>query len=180
MTPEDHLALLAGAVAAGPATWADLGSGTGSFTIALAEHLGGRGKIISVDRDWRALGEQERALRSRFPHLDLQVITADFTTLTDMSGLDGVLMANSLHFQRDAAGFLGRVKTWLDPGGILIVVEYDIELPNPWVPHPMPWRRFAALAQSGEWSGVRLLDSRPSRYHRRVYSAAATPGKSPA
>lgn len=180
MTHEDHLALLAGAVPTGPATWADLGSGTGSFTIALAELLGGRGTIISVDRDRRALREQERALRSRFPNLDLRLITGDFTALDGLSGLDGVVLANSLHFQRDAEGFLGRVRTWLAPGGILIVVEYDIELPNLWVPHPLPWRRFAAAVEAAGLSGARLLDSRPSRYHRRVYSATATAGKVPA
>ena len=177
MTHEDHLALLAEGVTTGPATWADLGSGTGSFTIALAELLGGEGKIISVDRDGRALREQEQVLRSRFPRLEVQLIARDFTTLADISGLDGVVMANSLHYQPDAEGFLRKVKAWLKPGGRLIVVEYDIEMPNPWVPHPMSWRRFSAIAGTVGFSAVRLLDSRSSRYHRRVYSAAAAAGE---
>ncbi len=176
MTPEDHIALLAAGVTAGPAAWADLGSGTGAFTLALASLLGGQGRILSVDRDERALKEQEQRLRARFPGLQLQVVAGDFTTLADVTGLDGILMANSLHFQRDAGPLLARMRTWLKPGGRLIVVEYDIVLPNPWVPHPVSYARFAATAEAAGYHGVRLLGTRPSRYHRQVYSAAATPG----
>jgi SAM-dependent methyltransferase len=179
MSPEDHLALLAGAVRPGPGVWADLGSGTGAFTIALAELLGGHGRILSVDRDRRALEEQELTLRARFPEVELEPVVGDFTTLADISGLAGIVMANSLHFQRDAAGVLRKLKAWLRPGARLVVVEYDIELPNPWVPHPVPFRRFAAMVKAAGFSAARLLESRPSRYHRRVYSAAAAAGAAP-
>ncbi len=178
MTPEDHIALIARGVRGHQTphgrVWADLGSGAGAFTIALATLLGGEGKILSVDRDARALREQEKVLRARFPRLAVEFAVRDFTTLTGLSDLDGVVMANSLHFQRDAEGFLERLRGWLRPEGTLIVVEYDIELPNPWVPHPVPYRRFAKIAPEAGFSDVRLLGSLPSRYHRRVYAAAAT------
>ena len=173
MTHEDHVDLLRGAVTAGPGVWADLGSGTGSFTVALAEILGGEGKILSVDRDQKALREQEQVLRDRFPRLQVELIARDFTTLADTTGLDGIVMANSLHYQRNASEFLKKARTWLTRGGVLVVVEYDIELPNPWVPHPVPYRRFVAMAEAAGLTGARLLAVRPSRYHRRVYSATA-------
>ncbi len=189
MTPEDHIALIAEGVRGSafgeagenalrrrPGVWADLGSGTGAFTIALATLLGGEGKILSVDKDARALRGQEAALRTRFPRLAVELVARDFTALTGISDLDGVLMANSLHYHRDAPGFLERVSTWLRPAGTLIVVEYDIELPNPWVPHPVSYRRFARIAPPAGFSGVRLLGTRPSRYHRQVYAAAAAAG----
>jgi precorrin-6B methylase 2 len=47
--------------------WVDLGSGTGAFTLALAELVGPAGQIHSVDRDRRALRQQERIMRGRFP-----------------------------------------------------------------------------------------------------------------
>ncbi len=173
MTPEDHIALIAPSAARPGGAWADLGSGTGAFTIALATLMGGEGKILSVDKDARALREQERVLRARFPRLAVEFVARDFTTLTGVSDLDGVVMANSLHFQRDAEGLLERLKGWLRPDGTLIVVEYDIELPNPWVPHPVPYRRFVGMAEAAGFTGARLLAVRPSRYHRRVYSATA-------
>ncbi len=180
MTPEDHIALIAGGVADAdggrPRVWADLGSGTGAFTIALATILRGEGKILSVDRDARSLREQEAVLRARFPRLAVELVARDFTTLSGVSDLDGVVMANSLHYHRDAPGFLETLRTWLRPGGALIVVEYDIELPNPWVPHPLSYRRFARIAPPAGFSGVRLLGTRTSRYHRQVYAASARAG----
>jgi len=97
--------------------------------------------------------------------------TADFTSLSGLSNLDGVLMANSLHFQRNAGEVLRRVSEWLAPGGSLVIVEYDIELPSPWVPYPVPFRRLVKIADAAGLGPVRLVETRPSRYHRRVYSA---------
>ena len=171
MTHEDHLALLRGGVKAGTALWADLGSGTGAFTMALAALLGGEGRILSVDRDARALAEQERSMRARFPRLVVELAAADFTRLTGISGLDGVVMANSLHFQRDAEGVLRGVKGWLLPAGRIVIVEYEVSLPNPWVPYPVPFKRLLRLAEAAALGPARLLETRPSRYHGRVYSA---------
>jgi len=171
MTHEDHLALLRGAGAARGGFWADLGSGTGAFTSALAELMGGEGRIVSVDRDARSLAEQERVLRGQFPHLQIEFVTADFTSLSGLSELDGILMANSLHFQRNAVDVLRKVRGWLAAGGSLVIVEYDIERANPWVPFPVPFRRLAEIADAAGFESVRLLETRPSRYHRSVYSA---------
>jgi len=171
MTREDHLALLRGLVKGRAGYWADLGSGTGAFTSALAELMGGEGRILSVDRDSSALAEQESTLRAQFPQLEIRMSTADFTSLSGLSNLDGVLMANSLHFQRNAGEVLRRVSEWLAPGGSLVIVEYDIELPSPWVPYPVPFRRLVKIADAAGLGPVRLVETRPSRYHRRVYSA---------
>jgi ubiquinone/menaquinone biosynthesis C-methylase UbiE len=171
LTQADHIALLEGGIQARGGFWADLGSGTGAFTVALAKLLGGEGRILSVDRDARALAVQERTVRGLFPRLDLQVAARDFTTLSGVSGLDGILMANSLHFQQDAEEVLRRVGAWLAPGGSLLIVEYDVEGANPWVPYPVPFRRLVGVAQAAGYAPARLLATRPSRYHGSVYSA---------
>lgn len=137
----------------------------------MAELLGPEGRIYSVDSDARSLRVQEQELRMRFPLLRVQFIRADFNDRLDISGLDGIVMANSLHFQKDACAVLLHVSRWLKPGGRIVVVEYDIEIPNPWVPYPVPFSRLPAAAACAGLSDPRLLDSRPSRYHRRVYSA---------
>jgi len=152
-------------------SWADLGSGTGAFTLALGALLGGEGRILSVDRDARALAEQERVVRRRFPRLELKVAAHDFTTLAGISGLDGIIMANSLHFQRNAEEVLRRSGDWLKPLGSLVIVEYDVERSNPWVPFPVPFGRLARIAGAAGLGAARLLATRPSRYHGQVYSA---------
>ena len=45
MNHQDHVNLLRGGVLSTGVIWADLGSGTGAFTLALADLLGGTGEI---------------------------------------------------------------------------------------------------------------------------------------
>ena len=56
MDHRDHVGLLRegvqrDGVVAPRATWADIGAGTGAFTLALADLLGPGARIVSVDRD---------------------------------------------------------------------------------------------------------------------------------
>src|SRR5437879_11156020 len=98
----DHVMLLReGMARPGPRTgevWADLGSGKGAFTLALADLLGPGAVIHSVDRDERALKAQRQAVEARFQDASVQYWRADFTGPVNLPPLDGVLMANSLHF----------------------------------------------------------------------------------
>ena len=98
MTHEDHVALIRAAVeAAGPGgPWADLGSGGGAFTLALADLLGPGATIYSVDRDRSSLSEQERAMRSRFPAVHVEYVHADFTRPLDLPPLDGIVSENAI------------------------------------------------------------------------------------
>lgn len=153
-------------------TWADLGAGTGNFTRALGELLGPQATIYAVDRDARAL-ERQRAERAAIAGA-LHVLQADVSRRLDLPPLDGVLMANLLHFQRDQAGLLGRVYDLLRPGGRLLLVEYDMKLPVPWVPFPVPPTRFAELARQAGFIGHSEVGVRSSPSSgREMYAAAA-------
>ncbi len=169
MTPDDHVALIREGAAEG-GSWADLGSGTGAFTRALATLLGDAARIYAEDRDAGALRTLQRDLGSRFPLV--RAVHADFTEDMPIPRLDGILMANSLHFHADACAVLSHAARWLRPGGRLIIIEYDIETANPWVPYPLPWARLAPVLECAGLSRARLLGTRPSRFHRRVYAAA--------
>jgi SAM-dependent methyltransferase len=132
----DHVALLRAGVPKRGGRWADFGSGTGAFTLALADLLGPAGEIISIDRDASALRQQEASMRARFPEVSVEYRIADFTHPLDLAPLDGVVMANSLHFHRDKLPIVQRIRGYLRPGGHLILVEYDTDQGNPWVPYP--------------------------------------------
>ncbi len=80
MNHHDHVNLIRGGVPETGGVWADLGSGAGAFTLALAELVGATGEIYSIDKDAAALREQERTMRARFPNAVVHYRAADFTT----------------------------------------------------------------------------------------------------
>jgi SAM-dependent methyltransferase len=166
----DHVRLLGGAPAPGE-VWAELGSGAGAFTLALAELLGPGGTIYSVDRDAGALRQQAQALRARFPATTVRQLTADFTRPLDLPALDGVLMANALHFVREKGPVLALVRGYLKPGGRLVLVEYNVDRGNFAVPHPLAYPTWAALAARSGFAGTRQLAAVPSRFLGEIYSA---------
>lgn len=176
MRHEDHVALLRDGIAALDGVWADLGSGSGAFTLALADLLGPSARIYSVDRDERALLEQEWTMRARFPDRALTYRVADFTQPLDLPPLDGVVMANSLHFQRDKHRVLQLARGYLKPRGRLMLIEYNVDRGNAWVPYPLSYATWEALARANGLVETRLLATRPSRFLREIYSAVSLRG----
>ncbi|HKY51973.1 MAG TPA: class I SAM-dependent methyltransferase [Candidatus Limnocylindria bacterium] len=168
MDHADHVRLLKGGVPRG-GRWADLGAGTGAFTLALAELVGPGGEVIAVDRDARALGELEAAVTRG--GATVRTMRADFTRAMDLASLDGVVMANSLHFVRDKAAALAHVHRLLRPGGRLVLVEYDADRGNEWVPYPLTFETWRDLADANGFGETRKLASVPSRFLHAIFSA---------
>jgi trans-aconitate methyltransferase len=152
-----------------PSTWADLGCGDGTFTLALADRLAPGSTIHAIDRDAHALGKLPRTAGT----VRIKTYVADFTQAWPFtSGLDGILMANSLHFVESSREFLRRCSTALAPSGRLLIVEYDTDAANPWVPHPVSLASFSRLADDIGFRRVQKLGSRRSRYQRAALYAA--------
>lgn len=177
MNHTDHVNLLRGAQLAPGGLWADLGAGTGAFTLALRELIGRDAVIHAVDEDHGSLLELQRRYERRFGKTKgLHVVDADLLTIQDLPPLDGVLMANSLHFFKDRAAVLRRVRGMLRPGSLLLLVEYNVDRGNPWVPHPLSFNTFVSLATAAGFQQPRLVGTHPSSFLREFYSAVASAG----
>ena len=173
MNHADLVGLLRDGVRSSGGTWADLGAGEGAFTLALADLAGAGAQIIAVDRDAGSLRPLGEAMGRRFPATRLDIVVADFTRPLKLHGLDGVVMANSLHFVRDKAPVLKSVWAMLRPGGSLVIVEYGADRGNPWVPHPFSFATWQRLAVEAGFEQTRLLKTIPSRFLGTLYSAAS-------
>ena len=169
MNHQDHVFLLQKGIPWPGGVWADLGAGTGAFTLALAELLGPDGVVYAVDRDGRAL----RELASRHPHITLHTLTADFTRPLSLPPLDGLIMANSLHFVQDKEPVLRLIKGYLKPDGRLLVVEYGTDHGNTWVPYPFAYPTWEKLARQAGFRHSEKLASRPSRFLGEIYAAVS-------
>jgi ubiquinone/menaquinone biosynthesis C-methylase UbiE len=173
MNHTDHVNLLRGGISHSGGVWADLGSGSGAFTLALADLIGEDGEIYSVDQDGGALGQQKREMQARFPKVAIHYQQANFTRRLDLPPLDGLVMANSLHFHRQKDGILGLVQDYLKPDGRLILVEYNTDQGNTWVPYPLSYPTWEKLAGRVGFKDTRLLADRPSRFLHSIYSAVS-------
>jgi hypothetical protein len=80
-------------------------------------------------------------------------------------------MANSLHFQRDKRPVLELVRGYVKAEGRLILIEYDSDRGNPWVPYPLSYPSWERLAASVGFRDTRLLHRVPSRHLGAIYSA---------
>jgi ubiquinone/menaquinone biosynthesis C-methylase UbiE len=167
------MALLRGGIETIGGVWADFGSGAGAFTLALADLIGPTGMIYSIDQDRSALAQQERAMRDQFPGTIVHYRPADFTHPIDLPPLDGIVMANSLHFHPQKAPIVRLVKRYLRPHGRLILIEYNVEQGNSAVPYPVSFSQWEKLAARCGFTHTQLLMTRPSRFLKEIYSAVS-------
>lgn len=177
MKASEAARLIAAAVPKGRGTWADLGAGDGTFTRALVELLEPGSTIYAVDRDARSIASLGRWVAKS--KADVFPVVADFSRPFDLpelaseATLDGILLANALHFVRDADQVLARVVTRLRRGGRVVLVEYDRRAASRWVPYPIPPSRLAGLAAAAGLSAPAITGRRPSAFGGDLYVAAA-------
>lgn len=158
------------------AVWADLGAGTGTFTRALARVLAPGSTIYAVDDDVHALAAMRVVGAKSRAHI--VPVKADFTQSLQLPGLgagllDGMLLANSLHFVRDAERVLQDLVEHVRAGGKVVVVEYDRRAPSRWVPYPIDAAQWRRLAESAGLSGASITAERPSAYAGMLYAGVA-------
>jgi ubiquinone/menaquinone biosynthesis C-methylase UbiE len=154
--------------------WADLGAGAGAFTMALRELVGAEANIYAVDADAPRLQDLQKEYADRFGDTaNLHLMPADLSKRPETPPLDGVLMANSLHFFENKEPLLRAIRTLLKPGGLLLLVEYNVDQGNMWVPYPLSFDSFRELAPRAGYAEPALLATHPSNFLREFYSASA-------
>ncbi len=154
----------------GQSRWADLGCGRGTFTKALADLLGEGSRIYAIDENKAAL----RSLPPLYKGVHIEALAANFVRDDWPTQLDGILMANSLHFVADQATFLRKLKQHLKAQGQLILVEYDTERSNPWVPYPHDIATWRELFLEAGFAFASEIARRPSAYGRAEIVGLAT------
>ena len=148
--------------------WADLGCGAGLFTHALAGLLAPESKIYAVDKDAGALKRIHRP-----DTITIERIEADFVKDTlGLHDLTGILMANSLHFVEDKMAFIQKIEPYFGSIPCFLIVEYNTENSNPWVPYPISFTTLQALFKKLGYNSIHAINEVPSRYNQaKMYSA---------
>lgn len=154
----------------GPTSWADLGCGDGTFTLALADLLAAGSTIHAMDVDRSAL----QAIPASHKGTPIARHHGDFVSETwPFTGLDGILMANSLHYVKNQAAFIRSCEPYLNGRHRFLIVEYDTNAAHRWVPYPINQTRLIELFEACGYSSIRILRKRASAFRRASLYAAA-------
>lgn len=176
MLTADAVTLLRDAIPRAPGIWADLGAGKGNFTQALAQLLGPGSRIYAVDRDRDAVAALQRLVPET--GIDVVPVVGDLADPFDLpgepsGGLDGMLLANALHFVANAEAVLTGLVRRVRVGGRVVVIEYDRRAASRWVPYPITPERLAVLATRAGLSTPVITAKRASSFGGELYVAAA-------
>lgn len=165
--------LIAGGITQLGGVWADIGSGTGIFTLVLRELVGSRAEIYSVDKNAGSLEKQRRAFAERYPETRVHFIESDFTLPLTLPSLDGIVMANALHFTpfERQEQTLTDICSHLKPNGRFILVEYETNHGRPWIPYPVEYSAFLNLAEAAGLVEVRRIALAPGFLSPDMYAA---------
>jgi ubiquinone/menaquinone biosynthesis C-methylase UbiE len=148
--------------------WADLGCGSGTFTLALASLLKPQSIIHAVDSDIAAL----KQIPGDYHGVIIEKQKMDFEKETlQLKNLDGLLMANSLHYIKDKRSFIQKAINCLEHDGRFLLVEYDTNIANQWVPYPVNFSSLTELFSNAGFSSIRKLQEKNSLFGRaKLYS----------
>lgn len=144
-----------------PGVWADMGCGSGTFTKALAHLLPEGSTLYAIDKEHQNIIQQnEKKVLIEFRQADFE------KGELNLPSLDGILMANALHYVKDKESLMKRLQKTLKAGGGFIIVEYDTIQANPWVPYPIDFQHLQDLFYGAGCKQITKLGERRSIYHR--------------
>ena len=150
------------------ATWADLGCGSGLFTNALASLLEDESTIYAVDKNISSFDKNPSIKNVLIKPVELNFERASLP----FNNLDGILMANSLHYVKNKKDFFEKIKTYFKENGCFLIVEYDMETSSHWVPYPINFLSLKKLFHDVGFSFVEKISERPSAFNRgNLFSA---------
>lgn len=106
---------------------ADLGSGSGHYTLAAARIVGDRGRVYSVEVQKELVQTMKNLANSERLH-NIEVIWGDIeetegTKLREHS-IDAVILSNILFQVRDKQGLINEAKRILKPSGRVLIIDW--------------------------------------------------------
>jgi ubiquinone/menaquinone biosynthesis C-methylase UbiE len=148
-----------------PTQWADLGSGAGLFAQALSTLLAPASKLYAIDQSKQTI----KAVRD---DVAIEFLQADFTNINiTLPLLNGIVMANSLHYVRNKPALIQNLKPYLHPNAGFIIVEYDLQKANQWVPYPVNPGELQQLFFNEGYSKFEITGTKKSAYNEGLIYA---------
>jgi cyclopropane fatty-acyl-phospholipid synthase-like methyltransferase len=148
---------------------ADVGCGSGYFTVKIAEEIGPEGKVWAIDAWQDMLDYLDRRVQIEgLENVELVKVDRDDPMIPDGSA-DLILMVDVYHYIKDRVAYGKVLRKDIAPGGRLIVLDYipkSLE-ERPWGPPPsqhMSEEELTADLEKAGFRKVRQHDFLPEQY----------------
>ena len=106
-------------------TVADIGSGSGYFTLRLAAHVGDTGRVYAVDIDPEMVRHLNRRVRDAgLSNVQTLLAEPGDPLLRDRS-IDRFVVVDTWHHIDDQPKYLGLMKKMLKPGGQVVMIDFQ-------------------------------------------------------
>lgn len=117
---------------------ADVGAGSGYFTVRLADAVGAAGHVWALDIRQEMLDYIAGRLREpNITNVELKLVQPD-DPLLPAGGVDTILMVDTMHYVKDREAYARKLRAALAPGGRVVVIDfrYDPQAQHEFAPPP--------------------------------------------
>ena len=161
-------------------TVADLGAGTGYFSVRLAEAVGHEGRVLAIDVEPKLVDYmKDRAAKAKLPQMVPQLVPVDDPRLP-AHGVDLVLIVDTWHHLDDRLNYLKKLAAGLKASGRVAVVDFkkgDFPVGPPDAHKLSPEAVIDEFASAG-WVVAKLWNELPYQYVLVFTPPAASGGAS--
>lgn len=161
-------------------TVADLGAGTGYFSVRAARAVGPAGRVLAIDLEPNLVNYmKDRAVKEKLPQMVPQLCATDDPKLP-ARGVDLVLIVDTWHHLDDREHYLAKLAVGMKPGGRVAVVDFkkgDFPVGPPDA-HKLPPEAVVEEFKSAGWSLAKRWDELRYQYVLVFTPPAASGGVS--
>ena len=141
---------------------ADIGAGSGYFTIPVAKAVGPEGVVWALDIEpFMVDTVEKRARENKLKNVKPMLVEKDDPKLPP-GGVDTVLMVDTYHYVKNRAEYAKKLRAGLAPGGRVVIIDY---IPKPWEVRswgPLPHQQFPKETVDAEMAAAGL---KPVKVH---------------
>ena len=141
---------------------ADIGAGTGFFSLLFADAVGPTGKVYAVDVSQPFIDFIAERARRAGKHNVVTVRNTDHSAMLPAGSIDLAFVADTYHHFEYPADMLASIRAALKPGGALVVIDFrkDPRVATPWVMQHVRAGKPQVIREI-EAAGFELVEDRP-------------------
>ena len=106
-------------------TIADIGSGSGYFTLRFAAHVGDTGRVLAVDIDPDMIRHLNRRIRDAGVRNVQTILAEPDDPLLAEASVDRFIIVDTWHHVEKQVEYLALMKKMLKPGGQIVMIDFQ-------------------------------------------------------